>query len=269
MSEEQSIQLTFCGITDVGVERDHNEDSFAVVSAMTGEVLESARPRTVDVTKSPLLLAVADGMGGEKAGEIASAMTIETVRSALASVLVRTDRFGSLRAAFENAHTTVKQAATSPGQEGMGATLVAALVDNSHATIAWVGDSRAYLYSNGALSRLTKDQSLLQRLIDGGGIDPAHVGDFPHKNVILQAIGRSMTAALDVATCEVALEAGDALLLCSDGLSNELEDESIRALLAAGGPLDLVAARLVAHANEHGGRDNITVVLATARGQHE
>jgi PPM family protein phosphatase len=266
MSEEHSIQLTVCGVTDVGVEREHNEDSFAVVSAMTGDVMDSTRPRTVDVTKNPLLVAVADGMGGEKAGEVASAMTIDTIRTTLASGFLRTDRVGSLRAAFEHAHATVMKAATSPEREGMGATLVAALVDNACATIAWVGDSRAYLYSDGALTRLTKDQSLLQRLIDGGGIDPAHAGDFPHKNVILQAIGRSMTSALDVATRDVVLEPGDALLLCSDGLSNELDDDAIRAALAAGGSLDVVAARLVAHANEHGGRDNITVVLATARG---
>jgi serine/threonine protein phosphatase PrpC len=264
MPEEQSIRLTVCGVTDVGVVRDHNEDAFAVVNAMSGAVIEGARPRTVDTAKEPLLLAVADGMGGENAGEVASALTIETLRAVLARAFLRTDRIGSLRSAFEHTHVAVTNAAASPGHEGMGATLVAALVDGTRATIAWVGDARAYLYSEGSLSQLTKDQSLLQRLIDGGQIDPARIADFPHKNVILQAIGRSPTPVLDVPTCEVAFKHGDVLLLCSDGLSSELSDDDIRALLAAGGPLDIAAARLVAHANERGGNDNVTVVIAAA-----
>lgn len=265
MSEEQSIRLTVCGVTDVGVEREHNEDAFVIADVMTGDAIDGARPRSVDVAKQPVLLAVADGMGGENAGEVASALTIETLRLGLARAFLRTDRVGSLRTAFEQTHVTVTSAASSPGREGMGATLVAAVVDGSRATVAWVGDSRAYLYGRGSLSQLTKDQSLLQRLIDGGGIDPARIADFPHRNVILQAIGRAPTSVLDIPTCEVLLEPGDLLLLCSDGLSGELEHEGIRALLDADVPLDLAAARLVAHANERGGRDNITVVLARAR----
>jgi len=211
------------------------------------------------------LLAVADGMGGENAGEIASAIALSSLRAALAAQFSRDDPESALRAAVVHADEAVKAAAAAvPGRAGMGATLVAVVVEGERAHIASVGDSRVYVLRGDSLVQVTKDQSMLQHLIDSGGISPDRIANYPYKGVVLQAVGRAQEIAVPVG--RMALRRDDLLLLCSDGLSGQVEDEEIREILLSTTPLDAACARLVAAANERGGRDNITAVLASIGG---
>jgi serine/threonine protein phosphatase PrpC len=146
----------------------------------------------------------------------------------------------------------------------MGATLVAALVAGTQAWVANVGDSRAYVLRGDEFVQVTKDQSMLQSLIDAGVLTPEQIAKFPNRNVILQAVGQSQDLQVPVSRLE--LRRHDLLLLCSDGLWEELDDETIRTILATTPELGLARDRLIAAANEHGGHDNITVVLASVTG---
>ena len=256
------LSITACGVTDVGVVREHNEDAFVVADAKTGAIVDVARPQLLG---GPLLVAVADGMGGENAGEVASAMTLESLRTNLARSFTHREPSAALTSSIHQAHEAIVAASASPGRTGMGATLVAALIDGHTAWVASVGDSRVYLLRDGVLSQVTRDQSLLQRLIDEGQIAPEDVASFPHKNVILQAVGHAATPTLWIPMIEVPLHDQDVLMLCSDGLSGEVDDAELCSILATTVPLDITAARLVSRANERGGNDNITVVLATIR----
>lgn len=255
--------FTVCGASDVGRTRDSNEDAFSVSDAATSALLTQGEMRVVDGTK-PILVAISDGMGGENAGEVASFLALHALRQRVAVKLGQGADRDTLRDAFEYANDIVTSAGSSPVRAGMGATLVAALLDGPQATIAAVGDSRAYVLRRGELLRLTKDQNLLQYLIDRGAIPPGDIGAFPYRSVILQAIGRA--ASLVVPTSRLALRRNDRLLVCSDGLSSELDDDEIRFLLAADMRLDRICGSLIRAANDRGGRDNITVVLVSAEG---
>lgn len=149
----------------------------------------------------------------------------------------------------------------------MGATLTAVFVRGDTATIAEVGDSRAYLIRRGVIKQLTKDQSLAQVLIDKGALDPARADDMPFKNVILQAMGRG--ARIEVALARLSLRARDCLLLCSDGLTRHVSDDEIRDIVLPATRLDAACKALVDLANERGGADNVTVVLAGVGGALE
>ena len=237
--------------TDVGRRRAHNEDAILLLQ---------------DVP----LFAIADGVGGEAAGEVASAVAIEvltadarllaTQASAIdddSSRLNRVRLTQLLETTFLRAHQEVHREAGHRGRPGMATTLVSAVVAGDSAYVAHVGDSRAYLLRGGRLRRLTEDHSLAMLRYRKGEMALTDVATSRDRNPLYQALG--VGARLDVDTAEVALADGDVVLLCSDGLSDLVDEEHIASVLARG-RLDVAAQRLIDLANEAGGRDNISVV---------
>ncbi|HEY6039839.1 MAG TPA: protein phosphatase 2C domain-containing protein [Kofleriaceae bacterium] len=265
-----STSIRVAGRTDVGLKRQQNEDAFAIVDlgdpqrALTGEL---------DVSGRRVLLAVSDGMGGHQAGEVASAIVIATlIKSLTAHATESPDH--ALELAIRDANQAVRAAAEAQDKQGMGATLTAVMIDGEDAWIAEVGDSRAYLLRKGQLRQLTRDQSFVQLLVDAGAITIEEAKTSPRKNVILQAIGTA--PALTAAIGRLLLRRGDRLLVCCDGLSNELSDAELTALLAEPDPA-AASEHAIAQANAHGGNDNITAIIAhlggdgipeTAAGEH-
>lgn len=243
------------GLTDVGRKREHNEDSLLVAADLN-------------------LVAVADGMGGHAAGEVASGLAVEELARYFAAPsspdAERTMPPGwspststaalRLLEALDAANLRILHEAHAAGQAGMGTTCVAALLEPARATVAWVGDSRAYLYRDGAVTLLTEDHSLVNELLRSGQLKPADLATFPHGNVITRALGASGQVEADVV--EVTLQDGDVLLLCCDGVNGMLEDAQIAEALALETDLTRAAQALVDAANAAGGLDNITVVLA-------
>ena len=217
----------------------------------------------VDVTGHRVLLAVSDGMGGHQAGEVASALVIQTVMASLAAHAAEApDR--ALELAVLEANQLVRAAAMQQNKQGMGATLTAILIDGQDAWIAEVGDSRAYLWRDGQLRQLTRDQSLVQMLVDSGALTADQAKTSPRKNVILQAIGTAPT--LTAAIARLLLRRSDRLLICCDGLSNEVAEAELTALLAEPDPV-AASERAIDLANAHGGSDNITAIIAHVNGE--
>ncbi len=262
-----TTKLSVAAKTDVGRKRETNEDAFLVADLEKGTFDERDGVTRFEVGRRGALLAVSDGMGGHRAGEVASAMTLESLYQALA----RTTPEGvvgepdvRMEGAVQEANKTVATAGQRPSFANMGATLTAVLVEGGEAYIAEVGDSRAYLLREGVLHQLTEDQSFTQAMVNAGGMRPEEAQASSWHNVILQAIG--YTGALKVALSKLSLRNRDLLVLCSDGLTNELSDADLCAEILATSTLDAARDRLVALANERGGADNITVLLAGAGG---
>jgi PPM family protein phosphatase len=253
------------GRTDVGLVRSNNEDAFLLGTAFGGRRAESkSLDRQVDGLAS-LTLAVSDGMGGAQAGEVASALVVRSLRKLAEGVPADgAEVDGWLGRTVERVSTRVWEAARRSDRTGMGATLTTLLLRNGYAHVAQVGDSRAYLLRAGRLHPLTHDQSYVQVLLDAGVLTPAEARTFPLRNVILQTMGQGpgVVAALG----RVALCQDDVLLACSDGLTGEVSDDEIRGVLVSAPSVEWAASRLVDLANERGGDDNTTVVLARVNG---
>ncbi len=262
---DAGADVLVAGVSDVGSVRKNNEDAFAIVDLGSGEVVDVAgKQTTIGAGPRGVLLVVSDGMGGENAGEVASALVIAATREELVNASIEEDPAKALREAIEHADARVTAAASEPGREGMGATVIAVLVCGSYAYTAEVGDSRAYLYRRGKLAQLSKDQTHVQVLVDQGLLAPEKAKTSSAKSVVLQACGRA--AGLVVAQRRVALREGDRLLLCSDGLTLHLEASDIVDVLGATLLLDEACTKLVALAKERGGQDNVTVVAAEIEG---
>jgi serine/threonine protein phosphatase PrpC len=230
----------FGASTDVGRARATNEDRFV------------ARP--------PLFL-VADGMGGQNAGEIAASITADVLEARAASL--RT--VAELADALGRANSVVwEQSGRDRDLQGMGTTCTAVLVAGDRLLVAHVGDSRAYLLRGGELRQLTIDHTLMQRLIDEGRLRPEDAATHPQRSVIVRAIGAAADIAPDRLTIE--LEPGDRLLLCSDGLSSLVATDEIAAALAGSPDPQVAADRLVELANAAGGVDNVTAVVVDPDG---
>ena len=245
--------------TDVGRARPNNEDAYLVTPiGARSDDFTSAPDGRYEAARNPVLLAISDGIGGGKTGEIASALVLKSLRRFLPPT--STDWGAALREAVERANGEVWTAAQRPDRRGMGATLTAVCVHDRDAHIAEVGDSRAYLLRNGNLRLLTRDQSYVQLLVDAGVIEQDEAERSPMKNVIVQAMGQGY--GLRVELGGVRLEVSDTLLLCSDGLSNELAAEQLRDVLHHSRTPQAACRTLITLANEHGGRDNITVIVA-------
>ncbi len=202
---------------------------------------------------------VADGVGGHTDGELASAITSE----------VTTDtyrRTGNLVGAIQAAHAAVLEAiAERNGVSNMGSTIVAIAFKGMDYQIAWVGDSRAYLW-NGALTLLTRDHSYVEALIDKGAITPEEALHHPKRNIITQCIGITAKEGLKVDSVSGTLAPGEQILLCSDGLNDELDQAKLAAILARSSTPDTQVAELMQTALDAGGRDNVTVlIVATQR----
>jgi len=259
------IRLTVFGRTDVGKVRANNEDAF-VVSDLTAVPSIHAMASSVlfEVENRGILLAVSDGMGGEHAGEVASALALHALRQGMTTVTA-TSAEAALRACVERANHEVWAASSAPGRAGMGATLTAVLVLGTNAYIAEIGDSRAYLLRAGRLFPLTRDQSLVQRLVDNGSLTRQQADTCEYKNVILQAMG--IKPDVVVALNRLPLRRGDRFLLCSDGLSGKVSDDEMEAVMVASEALESACTKLIDMALQRGGEDNVTVLLAEVDGE--
>lgn len=235
--------ISFGSRTDIGYVRDHNEDSLIII---------------------PPLFAVADGMGGHEAGEIASEITVNTLAELAPSHL---DAEG-LTAAVEAANYNVMKAPRQGiGRDGMGTTLTAAVLEGERLLIAQVGDSRAYLLHKGHLQQITRDHSLMADLIEAGQITPEEARVHPNRSVITRAIGSDIHMRPDI--YELNVDAGDRILLCSDGLSSMISNNAIESIMRRQSDAQHCADELVTAALENGGADNVTVVVADVPGFSE
>jgi PPM family protein phosphatase len=245
------MTIEFHGATDTGRARSNNEDSVAI--------------------DEPSLLAVlADGMGGYNAGEVASSMATEFIKAELGRWLSEASANASdadVRRAMDicvdNANRAIFNAANSnPQYAGMGTTLVVAVFRDGRLLMGHVGDSRGYRLRGGKLAQITHDHSLLQEQIDSGLITPEQAATSTNKNLVTRAVGVEDTVLLETHLHDVL--PGDLYMLCSDGLSDMLDDDSIARLMLSSEALPDVADALIQAANDAGGRDNISVVLARA-----
>jgi PPM family protein phosphatase len=200
---------------------------------------------------------VADGMGGAQAGEVASRIAIEAFERGLPDAGSPEERLRTL--VREANHQIYERSRADRQRAGMGTTLTAAYVDDAHVAIAHVGDSRAYLFRDGTLQRLTQDHSLVDELVRRGKLTEEQAAEHPQRSIITRALGPEPDVEVDTWTYPA--RAGDVVLLCSDGLTSMISEERVREVLAAHDNLDAAADALIHEANEAGGRDNITVVL--------
>lgn len=239
----KKAKTPFGSRTDVGCLRDHNEDSLAV---------------------EPPLYVVCDGMGGHAAGEVASEIAVKVVCDRAPS----TPDAEALGHAVEEANLAViKAAREGAGRAGMGCTCTAAILEKDRLVIAQVGDSRAYLVHQGSMQQITRDHSLVADLVEAGQITPAEARVHPQRSVITRALGSDPRTEPDL--FEITVEAGDRLLLCSDGLSTMLEDNEIEKILNRTADPQTCANELVDAANDLGGYDNITVIVVDVTGLAE
>ena len=257
MSKNKSLsgKIKFAELTHTGKVREHNEDAIG------------SNP---DIG----LMVLADGMGGYNAGEVASGIAVQTITELAAAGAVREDRNDTdpttglmrqtivLRDAVARSNKIIFQTAQSQTHcEGMGTTLVASLFYDNKISIAHVGDSRAYRLRGGSFEQLTMDHSLLQELVDRGFYSEEEAQRSTNRNYVTRALGVEPTVEVEVQEYDVLPE--DIYLLCSDGLPDMVEDEDIHLTISTfNASLDVVGQQLVDLANDHGGRDNVSVMLA-------
>jgi len=263
------IRLKLFGRTDVGQIREHNEDNFLVadLSRESRSLMEADREQIVGPAGT--VFAVCDGMGGAAAGEVASKLAVDIIyesmlaggpppnRDELARRLVATVEEAGLR--------IFNEARADRTRRGMGTTATVATLLDSRLFIAQVGDSRAYLLRGETLVQVTRDQSLVNQLIEAGQLTEEEAETFEHNNIILQALGTAETVQVDLTYVD--LRRGDVLLMCSDGLSGMIRAEDIRsALVNFDEPLEICKV-LTEKANQAGGHDNITVIVVKFEGE--
>lgn len=258
------------GLSDVGLVRTNNEDSFLIASPTTDFVNRNPAELNGIIPQNGTMFLVADGMGGAQAGEVASRMAVETVGRNFIDALgkqVVVDQQSLITALTE----TIREANEliyQQGQKrtelnGMGTTLTAAIVLGGTILFAQLGDSRAYLARKGVISQMTKDQSLVAQMVASGSLTPEEAKTHPKRNVILQALG--IQSQVDVAITLAELRRGDQIVLCSDGLSGKVDAEEIKEFLEKFEP-KAACQGLVRMARERGGEDNITVIVARFNG---
>ena len=230
--------------TDVGQKRKMNQDYVFVSENPVGNL--------------PNLFVVADGMGGHNAGDYASSHAVQT----LVDEIRRDADFNPIkviRHAIETANTEIlERSRREEHLRGMGTTIVVCTVVGHYAYVANVGDSRLYVIQ-GEIHQVTKDHSLVQEMVRMGEIKPEEARNHPNKNVITRAVGVEKEVNIDF--FDLRIRKGDKILLCSDGLSNMLEDNEIREIVTSGGDVEERARKLITAANQNGGKDNISVVL--------
>ena len=245
------MNYEFCFRTDPGLARENNEDSVTIDDATRLGVL-------------------ADGMGGYNAGEVASGMSTSFIKAELGRWLSQAGRHANAREVrrameicVDNANRSIFNAANSnPQYSGMGTTLVVGVFQDFRLMLGHIGDSRCYRLRGSEFTQITKDHSLLQEQLDAGLITPEQAAVSTNKNLVTRALGVEDAVLLEVN--EHRVEPGDIYLMCSDGLSDIVDDAGIASILQGEGPLDHKAVQLVDAANANGGRDNISVLLAQA-----
>ena len=250
------MNYKFCIQTDPGRARENNEDSAAFDEATQLSVL-------------------ADGMGGYNAGEIASGMATAFIKSEMTRWLAEAgknvkprDIRRAMEICVDNANRSIFNAANSNSQySGMGTTLVVGVFQEDKLLLGHIGDSRCYRFRSGELLQITKDHSLLQEQLDAGLLTPEQAATSVNRNLVTRALGVEDAVALELNDHQV-LDA-DIYLMCSDGLSDMVEDDVIRGILSTPAPIEQIALNLVDLANQNGGRDNITILLAQASASAE
>ena len=231
-------------ITDIGRKRNINQDYIYTSEEPVGNL--------------PNVFIVADGMGGHNAGDYASKVTVETMLAEMQSSFEKNPTL-IFRRAIEEANEVIRRRAGEDKKlEGMGTTVVVASCMGRFLQVANVGDSRLYVV-NREIRQITRDHSLVEEMIRMGGLDRADARNHPDKNIITRAVGAEDHVEPDFFTVE--LREGDTVLMCSDGLTNMLEDEEIHMIISGARDLVEKAERLVEAANANGGRDNISVIL--------
>lgn len=255
-----------CGLTDVGRKRTNNEDAWLVSNLLGETTSQPTKTQEIEAGDKGVLIAVSDGMGGARAGEVASALVVGSLERELEQTGSSDEVTKVMSAAVEKANREVwQEARAEEGKHGMGATLTAALIRGNVVHLAEVGDSRAYLIRGRNIRQMTRDQSYAQQLIDAGVLRADDIGRFPMKNMILQAMGQKESVSVEIGRLE--LRRGDWLVLCSDGLHGKVKDPEIKLAVLGSKTIEEACTKLVALANERGGEDNITVVVAQVDGE--
>jgi serine/threonine protein phosphatase PrpC len=262
-----SVRVSVFGKTDLGRTREHNEDTFLVADLTTGNASLQPEVRSHEIGSRGSLFVVADGMGGAAAGELASAMASDLIYRHMATAWANDGTTTAAQFAFrmkeavELANAQIySYAREHPEVRGMGTTVTAAGVFKGDLYLTQIGDSRAYLIRRSEAIQLTKDQSLMQRLVDAGELTEDEAEQSERRNIILQALGPDPRVKVDLTY--QAIRRGDTLILCSDGLSGLVRREEFAALAQQHGDPQALCAALIDLANSRGGPDNITVVIA-------
>ncbi|WP_050614730.1 Stp1/IreP family PP2C-type Ser/Thr phosphatase [Bacillus testis] len=232
--------------TDRGKVRQHNEDNGGIYT-----------------NKDGILAVVADGMGGHRAGDVASSMAISYLKEAWSNaegIHLPEDAERWLEEHINEVNKRIfTHAETHSECQGMGTTVVAAVCTERFSTIANIGDSRCYIYNENGFKQITEDHSLVNELVRSGQISREDAEHHPRKNVLLRAVGTEATVKMDIST--IVFEEGDCLLLCSDGLSNKVNESELGKVIEQSGSIEMKADALIEKANENGGEDNITLLL--------
>lgn len=275
MADYPIINVALYAQTDVGMVRSGNEDNFLILDLSIGKswtANEEEPHELLTYTQGfyGSLLAVSDGMGGALAGEVASRMAVETVRDRMLQLQAH-EVHGQmpfaerLRLAIEEANLLINgESQTNPAHKGLGATFTAVGTQGTHLYFAQVGDSRAYVIRQGQIERITKDQSLVQQLIDAGQITEEEAETHSYRNVILQALGAHPNVNVEINAlplCQL-----DTLVICSDGLSGKMNQHEIAQIVHEARDFQSACQQLIKLANDRGGEDNITVVIAQFSG---
>ncbi len=274
-----SVRVKVCGVSDPGVQRSQNQDSFVMADLSEGKDITAPRPRKsessmesrqVELGSLGLLLMVADGMGGAAGGKVASRMATSHVLASIAENWIpergpSPERFIScLREAVRASNTLIyEQSNRHPAYEGMGTTATVAGVLEDYLYLAQIGDSRAYLVREGLCTQLTWDQSFENYAIESGWMSPQEVQQSQHKNTILQALGPAPSVEVDLTFQH--LRRGDLLVLCSDGLFRVVSEPEIAS--CASHDVESACTALIEMAIARGAPDNVTVLLARFEGE--
>ncbi len=259
------VRVSVFGKTDLGLTRDHNEDTFLVADLSAGNASLQPDVRNHEVGARGSLFMVADGMGGAAAGEVASAMAAEVIYGHLSTTWTQDEDVSAARFAYrmKEAVELANQriylyAREHPDVRGMGTTVTAAGVFGDELYLTQIGDSRGYLIRNGVAFQLTRDQSLTQRLVDAGELTEEEAEQSERRNIILQALGPDPRVKVDLSHQQ--LRRGDTLILCSDGLSGLVRRDEFAQMVEQSPDLPTLCSSLIDLANERGGPDNVTVV---------
>lgn len=243
------MDISVQGDSNTGLVRKHNEDSYLCLDLSGDEVGIDA------------VMVVADGMGGHAAGEVASAIAINRIKQRCeSSYFVAEDILWAMSKLLSEVNQEVIKEGEDPNNRGMGTTCTLVVINDSQLYYAHVGDSRAYLFHNDGLTQITTDHSWVEEAVKMGLIPREKAREHPNRNIITRAIGLEPDVKVDIGQLE--LSGGETVLLCSDGLNSMLTDGEIKMVLSEGS-MDTVCSRLIQEANNAGGEDNTTVVIAT------
>ena len=246
---DKKFKIEIGNHSDVGRVREINEDYFGSFHGNYGE-----------------LLIVCDGMGGHKGGEIASRLSVESIRNHFESLNNSFDPVKELKASIQSANNTlIDTAKRDPALNEMGSTVVITLLQDDKAYIANLGDSRIYMCSDGTIKQLTKDHSLVQQMVDSRMISLEEAKHHPQKNVITRSLGIGLLTEPEVSD-EIKIKEGDIFILCSDGLTTFVNENEVLKIVSNDSVQD-AANKLVDLANSRGGEDNITVQIAKVTGE--